>query len=397
MLQAPPHDAAATRRVILVLGVAGFASTFGFRLIDPLIPDIARDYGVSLATAATLATSYALTYAFAQPILGPVGDVIGKALLIRIGTALLAAALVATAFAPDFLVLSVVRALSGVAAGAIIPLAMAIIGDRVPIEGRQIAIGRFLFAILTAQLTGTVGAGLLATSLGWRGVMLVAAAVAAAAFGATMLGLKPRPAANRAPFAIGSVVERYREVFANRRAVPLCAIVAIEGVLAMGAQPFVAAILQERNPVGALEAGLVIGGIGIGGLLYTLSVGFLVRRLGPRRMVVMGGAAAGGALFAFGLGAPWQADVLAFVVLGFGFMMLHNTLQTLATELAPDARGSAIALFAFSFFIGQGFGPLGFGALYYALGTAAALTLFAIALLLLGFATRAVLLDPRRF
>jgi predicted MFS family arabinose efflux permease len=78
-------------------------------------------------------------------------------------------------------------------------------------------------------------------------------------------------------------------------------------------------------------------------------------------------------------------------------MMLHNTLQTLATELAPDARGSAIALFAFSFFIGQGFGPLGFGALYYALGTAAALTLFAIALLLLGFATRAVLLDPRRF
>ena len=143
----------------------------------------------------------------------------------------------------------------------------------------------------------------------------------------------------------------------------------------MGAQPFVAAILQERNPVGALEAGFVIGGIGIGGLLYTLSVGFLVRRLGPRRMVVMGGVAAGGALFAFGLGAPWQADVLAFVVLGFGFMMLHNTLQTLATELAPDARGSAIALFAFSFFIGQGFGPLGFGALYYALGTAAALTL----------------------
>jgi predicted MFS family arabinose efflux permease len=397
MLQAPPPDAAATRRVILVLGVAGFASTFGFRLIDPLIPDIAHDYGVSLATAATLATSYALTYAFAQPILGPVGDVIGKARLIRIGTALLAVALVATAFAPDFGVLSVVRALSGVAAGAIIPLAMAIIGDRVPIEGRQIAIGRFLFAILAAQLTGTIGAGLLATSLGWRGVMLVAAAVAAAAFGATVLGLKPRPVADRPPFALGSIVERYREVLANRRALPLCIIVATEGVLAMGPQPFVAAILRERSAVGALEAGFVIGGIGVGGLLYTLSVGALVRRLGTRRMVVMGGAAAGAALFAFGLGAPWQADVAAFVVLGFGFMMLHNTLQTIATELAPDARGSAIALFAFSFFVGQGFGPLGFGALLHALGTAAALTIFAIGLFLLGFATRAVLLDPRRF
>jgi predicted MFS family arabinose efflux permease len=85
------------------------------------------------------------------------------------------------------------------------------------------------------------------------------------------------------------------------------------------------------------------------------------------------------------------------VVLGFGFMMLHNTLQTIATELAPEARGSAIALFAFSFFVGQGLGPLGFGALLHALGTAAALTLFATGLLVLGFATRAVLLDPRRF
>jgi predicted MFS family arabinose efflux permease len=186
-------------------------------------------------------------------------------------------------------------------------------------------------------------------------------------------------------------------VFANRRALPLYVIVGIEGVLAMGAQPFVAAILRERNPVGALEAGFVIGGIGIGGLLYTLSVGWLVRHLGTRRMVVLGGAAAGAALLAFGQGWPWQADVVAFVVLGFGFMMLHNTLQTIATELAPEARGSAIALFAFSFFIGQGLGPLGFGALLRALGTAAALTLFATGLLVLGVATRAVLLDPRRF
>jgi predicted MFS family arabinose efflux permease len=165
---------------------------------------------------------------------------------------------------------------------------MAIIGDQVPMQGRQIAIGRFLFAILAAQLAGTIGAGLLATSLGWRGVMLVSAAVAAAAFSATMLGLKPRPAALRPPFALGSVPERYREVFANRRALPLFMIVAMEGVLAMGAQPYVAAILRERHPVGALEAGFVIGGIGIGGLLYTLSVGWLVRRLGTRRMVVFG-------------------------------------------------------------------------------------------------------------
>jgi len=46
-----------------------------------------------------------------------------------------------------------------------------------------------------------------------------------------------------------------------------------------------------------------------------------------------------------------------FLVGGFGFYMLHNTVQVLATELAPSARGSALALFASCFFLGQGVGP----------------------------------------
>ena len=41
-------------------------------------------------------------------------------------------------------------------------------------------------------------------------------------------------------------------------------------------------------------------------------------------------------------------------VAGISFYMLHNSLQTEATELAPSARGSAVALFACGFFIGQG-------------------------------------------
>jgi hypothetical protein len=41
--------------------------------------------------------------------------------------------------------------------------------------------------------------------------------------------------------------------------------------------------------------------------------------------------------------------------------MIHNTLQTRATELAPGARGSAVSLFAFSLFAAQGIGPLAIG------------------------------------
>jgi predicted MFS family arabinose efflux permease len=47
-----------------------------------------------------------------------------------------------------------------------------------------------------------------------------------------------------------------------------------------------------------------------------------------------------------------------FGVLGFGFYMIHNTLQIMATELVPTARGSAVSLYATFFFSGQALGAL---------------------------------------
>ena len=41
--------------------------------------------------------------------------------------------------------------------------------------------------------------------------------------------------------------------------------------------------------------------------------------------------------------------------------MIHNSIQTRVTEVAPQARGSAVALHAFSFFSGQSLGPVLYG------------------------------------
>ena len=59
-------------------------------------------------------------------------------------------------------------------------------------------------------------------------------------------------------------------------------------------------------------------------------------------------------------------------IAGVSFYMLHNSMQTEATELAPSARGSAVALFACGFFVGQGLGPIVFAALLHGLGPRAA-------------------------
>jgi DHA1 family inner membrane transport protein len=72
------------------------------------------------------------------------------------------------------------------------------------------------------------------------------------------------------------------------------------------------------------------------------------------------------------------------VVCGVGYYMLHNSLQIEATELAPTARGSAVALFACGFFVGIGLGPPLFGALLDAVDFGGALLAASIGLVLLG-------------
>ena len=109
----------------------------------------------------------------------------------------------------------------------------------------------------------------------------------------------------------------------------------------------------------------------------------------------VGGVVVGLALVLVAFGASWPAKALAFVVAGVGFYMIHNSLQVQATELAPSARGAAVALHAFFFFLGHAVGPIWFGALRGSVGTDAAVLVSAAVLVALGFAT-AYLLERRR-
>jgi predicted MFS family arabinose efflux permease len=110
-------------------------------------------------------------------------------------------------------------------------------------------------------------------------------------------------------------------------------------------------------------AGGAVAALGVGGLLYSTNARRVIPRLGERRLLALGGALiaigyAGVALLArppVGL-ATFTAAMGGCGLAGVGFYMLHNTLQTLATQLAPEARATAIGLFAVAIFIGQSVG-----------------------------------------
>ena len=178
--------------LLFVLATSCFVSSMSMRLIDPVVPDVARDLNVSAATIALLASVYAFPYALGQPVLGALGDALGKARIIKIALGVLFVCLAASAAAPTVDVLFVARLIGGAAGGGIIPLAFAIVGDRFEMSERQVALSRVLTAIIAGQLLGSVGSGLIASYFGWRVVMTASAALTLSALLITISQLRPK-------------------------------------------------------------------------------------------------------------------------------------------------------------------------------------------------------------
>lgn len=371
--------------LLLILAASCLVSSMTMRIVDPVVPAIARDLLVSVERTALLASAFTFPYAICQPLLGALGDALGKAFIIKACLAVVLACLIAGAFAPNLQTLFVVRIIGGAAAGGIIPLAFAIVGDRFSFADRQIALSRVLTAILVGQLAGSIGSGLLASYTGWRTTMLAGAAMAAGALILTLTQLKA--GTTRAEFTLAGMRAGFAKVFANLRSRICFTAVFVEGILIFGLLPYVAALLEERGAGGLKEAGFVLAGFGVGGFLYTGFVGTMLPRLGTMRLIRWGACVCGLGFGALALAGPWPLESLAFAIVGIGFYMVHNSLQTQATELAPDARGSAVAAHAFFFFLGQAAGPVIYGLSLAAAGPAATLVCAGLVMAALGYAT----------
>jgi len=383
-------EKAKMRRVLAIFGPAVFAGAFATRVTDPTVAEIAGEFSVTAAEAALLGTAYTLPFALVQPILGPVADSIGKRRIVMICVAMLGVMLLAAAVSASFGWLMAFRAASGMAAGGMMPLTLAIMGDAVSLKYRQVALSRILIFGISGQIAGGVVAGPIAAIAGWRGVLVVCAV--AAFVGLVALILAARGAAREVMTRYDPMValQRYRGIIANPAALPLFAAVAVEGGLVFGVFPFIAPLLIDRTIGSTMEAGFAIGAFGLGGLLFAALVAPLLARFGQGGVIRIGGATAALALIGFALAPSLVVATLAGLGLGLGFYMIHNAIQTRATELAPQARGSAMSLHAFAFFGGQSLGPIayGLGAMVFGLPITLALAGAAIMVLALLLARR---------
>ncbi|MBR0716144.1 MFS transporter [Bradyrhizobium liaoningense] len=346
---------------LYVISGASFAAALSARALDPVLPHIAEDLSVSIATAAGLAAVFAFTFAIIQPIIGAAADLFGKARLMVGCLAVLGFASILGALSTSFPLLFATRILAGIGSGGVFPIALSLTSELVGPEKRQIAIGRTLAGAMTGNLLGASASGLIGDLLGWRGVLaalgvlvIVASIAVAAGFRGARLKHPPKT-------SLSALKTGYRTIFTNPNA-PICySAVFIEGCCVLGLFPYVASFLFDLGETSLSIAGIVIAGFAIGGLFYTATVSLLLPRLGVKGMMIAGTMLVASQLVAVAFGPRWELQLLNLMVMGCGFYMAHGCLQVFASELSVEARATALSLHSFFFFMGQTVGPIAYG------------------------------------
>jgi len=171
----------------------------------------------------------------------------------------------------------------------------------------------------------------------------------------------------------------------------------VEGMLVFGALAFIPTHLHFNRGVDLSTAGLALVPYALGGVTFALFAGPIVRTLGEVNLARAGAVLlmSGCLVVAWAPGAGLAAA--GCLLAGLGFYGLHNTLQTNATQMAPERRGSAMALFASLFFMGQSVGVAVAGVLVERAGTTTVLVAAGVAMLPVGltFAALRAARDPR--
>jgi len=379
-------------RLIICLGLASFASSVSLRALDPMLPVVAADLNVSLSRAAWLASSYSFPYAIMQLVLGPAADAFGKVRLICFALAGVTLGSMICALAPEFGGVMAGRIIAGGSGGGVIPVAFALVGDRIPYAERQVALSRVLVISIAGHMTGAIGSGGIAVLLGWRAVFVFAAAIAALSLAVVFFFLTGTEGLGERP-KLGSAFANYLPVLTDPLALLVFGAVGAEGILFFGIFPFIAPMLTLHGAGGGgtVAAGVVLASFALGGVAYGATARLVIARLGALGMLRLGGVMAGVIYLISAAQLDWTVIAGLFFIGGFGFYIMHNTFQLRATELAPGARGAALALFAASFFLGQGTGPILGAAVSQAIGYTEMFSVAGLLIIVLGLISAAAI------
>jgi EmrB/QacA subfamily drug resistance transporter len=440
-----PRDASgteATRPIwpaFIVLVLAMLPAVLDQTVLATALPTIARDFG-SLGDISYLVTTYVLASTVATPLWGKLGDRHGRPTLLMTALVIFLAASAACGLAQTFGQLVAARAVQGLAAGGLMALATASVGDLVDPRERPLWQGRIAAAFSAAAIAGPLIGGLLVDHASWRWVFyvnlpvgllalvgiraklpagtsdgarapldLTGAALLAAASGSALLilslGGHQLDWDSAAVFVLAAIAVIGTVAFVRRERsvadplVPLAMLgakavrVASAGMFLVtgalfGVTVFIPVLLQASAGLSPTDAGLLLATTTIGLTVSTTIAGKRIAQTGRmRRLPVLGAAVMAAALTGLALNAPSASIgvvIVGLALFGAGFGLTTQLLVAAVQNAVPRTQiGIATATTTFFRAFGGATGAAALGAIFASsggdVGTAVQTALFAAA------------------
>ncbi|MBS0427342.1 MAG: MFS transporter [Proteobacteria bacterium] len=165
-------------RAILALGVGGFAIGTGEFVIMGLLPEVAKDIGVSIPQAGHVISAYALGVVIGAPVLAVLSANWGRRALLMALMAVFAAGNFASAAAPGYVSLNLLRFASGLPHGTYFGVAALVAAALAPPGRRARAVGLVMLGLTGATLVGVPIAAWLGQHFGWRAAFVFVGVIA---------------------------------------------------------------------------------------------------------------------------------------------------------------------------------------------------------------------------
>ncbi|WP_175146876.1 MFS transporter [Achromobacter ruhlandii] len=328
--------------------------------LSPILSDVARSFASTPLTVSTAISAYGAATAASAFLLAARIDRWGIRRALLTAMTVLIAALLLSASAPHWIVLTVAQALAGAAAGVILPAAYGS-ATLVAAAGQETrSLGRVISGWSVSLVAGVPLSALISDAIGWRatyGVLALCASVALAG----LRTLPERRNTHAAPPRLSRLLAplSYRDV-----PVLLLGCLAFSSAF-YGVYAFLADHVRTLLGLTAGQVGFIAFAYGAGFLLAGLAGAPLIERLGPRRALPLALATITAVYLALLPAAHALAAVLAIAMLwGAASQLSLNLLVLLLSRARPDERGAVLGLNTCTTYLGASLGTAVAGTLY---------------------------------
>jgi predicted MFS family arabinose efflux permease len=332
-------------------------------MVAPLIPALAKRFGVHPYDLKWLIPGFSMLYGVATLCYGVLSDRFGRYPVLRVLLVFAAVTTVSLSCVMSARQLLLLRLLSAAGTGGIATIALSIVGDRYPYVMQGRPMGQMFGAIAAGMGLGSSLGPLLNPLLGWRNEMRILAF----GFGTAAYWINGRVKnevllRTTADSLWGYALE-YRCILNAPRGGRTLAFIFANGAFHGGILAWLGVLLASRYHLGEVGIGLVLAGYGMPGLLFGVVIGSWGDRYGRRYVVPIGFFWASICALLLAPESTPLISALIITTLSIGFDATHPLMSSITTSLDPKHRGQVTGLATFANFVGMAIGALVFHSL----------------------------------